>query len=53
MRKLFLFIFVLFGVISYSQDMQQGITLDGSVNNSTIDTCDAHFMDSGGYELNC
>jgi len=30
-----------------------GISLNGSVNNSTIDTCGVDFFDSGGHELHC
>jgi len=53
MRKLFLlFILSIFYVSAYAQPAP-GITLDGSVNNSTIDTCGVDFFDSGGHEEHC
>ena len=52
MRKIFILLFV-FATIIVNAQQAPGIILDGSVNNSTIDTCGVDFFDSGGHELHC
>jgi len=52
MRKVLSILFIFAAIIAVAQPAP-GITLDGSVNNSTIDTCGVDFFDSGGHELHC
>ena len=53
MKNLLLVILTFFCISLFAQFPAPGITLDGSVNNSTIDTCGVDFFDSGGHEEHC
>ncbi len=53
MRKLFLLITYFMFASNIFAQQAPGITLDGSVNNSTIDTCGVDFFDSGGHTEHC
>jgi len=53
MRNLFLPVVLFFFVLGSFAQQAPGIILDGSVNNSTIDTCGVDFFDSGGHEEHC